>query len=60
MSRMKNRDSNRQRRDDRKIQAKIRQEAYDRLSVEEKILKLDVGGFAAKKQRARLQKQAAK
>ncbi len=55
MSRMKNRDSNRPRREDRQIQAKIRQEAYDKLSISEKLDKL--GSLRALKQRARFVRQ---
>jgi hypothetical protein len=54
MSHMKNRDMNRPRREDRIVQAQIRQEAYDKLTVEQKLAMLPVMGSA--KQRARLAK----
>jgi hypothetical protein len=54
MSRMKNRDSNRIRREDRIVQAQIRQEAYDKLSVSQKLDGL--GSLRALKQRAKLVK----
>jgi hypothetical protein len=52
---MKNRDYNRRRREDRQVQAKIRQEAYDKLTLAEKIAQLPVDG--AQKQKAKLFKQ---
>ncbi len=58
MSHMKNRDGNRQRREDRQVQAGIRNEAYGKLSVAEKLARLDAGHFVATRQRARLAKQA--
>jgi len=54
MSHMKNRDSNRPRREDRIVQAKIRQEAYDKLTVSQKLDLL--GSTRALKQRAKLVK----
>jgi hypothetical protein len=54
MSHMKNRDSNRIRREDRQVQAQIRQEAYDKLTVSEKIDRL--GSSRSLKQRAKLVK----
>jgi hypothetical protein len=54
MSHMKNRDSNRTRREDRIVQAQIRQEAYDKLSVSQKLDAL--GSLRALKQRAKLVK----
>jgi hypothetical protein len=54
MARMKNRDSNRNRREDRIVQAQIRQEAYDKLSVSQKLDRL--GSLRALKQRAKLVK----
>jgi hypothetical protein len=50
---MKNRDSNRPRREDRQLQAKVRQEAYDQLSVKQKLEKLGPAPMGAK-QRAKL------
>ena len=43
--------------DQRRMEAIERQEYYDTLSVKQKLTKLDEGGFAAKKERARLQKK---
>ena len=54
MARMKNRDANRNRREDRIVQAKIRQEAYDKLTVSEKIDAL--GSSRSLVQRAKLVK----
>jgi hypothetical protein len=54
MSRMKNRDANRTRREDRIVQAQIRQEAYDKLTVEQKLARL--GDTGSTKQRAKLVK----
>ena len=55
MSHMKNRDSNKQRREDRQIQAKIRQESYDKLSLTEKLAAMPATGCV--KQRAKLNRQ---
>jgi hypothetical protein len=54
MSHMKNRDGNRQRREDRQIQASVRQELRAGRSTSEQIARLDAGGYVAKKERARL------
>jgi hypothetical protein len=56
MAHMKNRDSNRRRREDRQVQAKVRQEAYDKLSMAEKLAKLPEQG--SMKQKIKLAKQA--
>lgn len=52
MGHMKNRDSNRRRREDRQVQAKVRQESYDKLSTAEKLVALPTGGCV--KQRIKL------
>jgi hypothetical protein len=57
MSHMKNRDSNRRRREDRQVQAKVRQEAYDKLSLMEKLAALPEVGAA--KQHKKLLSQVA-
>jgi hypothetical protein len=49
---MKNRNRNKPRREDRQVQAKVRQLAYDMLTVAEKLARLGDTGSA--KQRARL------
>lgn len=41
--------------DKRRLEAYERQDAYDKLTVAQKIAKLDAGGFTATKQRAKLQ-----
>lgn len=56
MAHMKRRDSNRRRREDRQIQAKVRQEAHEALTVEQKIAKL--GNLPAVKERAKLTARA--
>jgi len=56
MSHMKNRDSNRRRREDRQVQAKVRQEAYDKLSLTEKLAALPATGSV--KQKIKLAKLA--
>ena len=43
----------------RQAEAKVRQEAYDKLTPQQKLAKLDAGGFAASKQRAKLAAQIA-
>lgn len=58
MAHMKNRDSNRRRREDRQIQAKVRQEAYDKLTTAQKLAALPVDG--AVKQRVCLTSQLLK
>lgn len=52
MSRMSRRDGNKKRREDRQIQAKVRQAEYDKLSPTEKMAKL--GNLAAVKERIKL------
>jgi Spy/CpxP family protein refolding chaperone len=54
MARMKNRDSNKARRADRQVQAKVRQDLYAALTPAQKLAKLDAGGYDAVKQRKRL------
>jgi hypothetical protein len=61
MSQMKNRGSNKPRREQRQVEAKARQEAYSKLSPAEKLAKLDKGGptsggmpYVALKQRVKL------
>jgi len=44
----------REHREDLQVQAKVRQGLYDKLSVPQKLAKLDAGGYVAAKQRARL------
>lgn len=56
MAHMKRRDYNRRRREDRQVQAKVRQEVYDGLTIAQKIAKL--GDAPAAKQRAKLAKAA--
>jgi len=41
-------------REERRKQAEERNAEYAKLTVEQKLAKLDAGGFAAKKQRAKL------
>lgn len=41
-------------RDQKRLEATARQTSYDKLTVKEKIEKLDRGGYAAKKQRTKL------
>ena len=55
MARMKNRDANRKRREDRQAQAKVRQEAYDMLTLNEKLAKL-TNVVGASKQRNKIVK----
>ena len=43
--------------DQKRMEAIERQEYYDALSTKQKLAKLDEGGFAAKKERARLAAQ---
>jgi hypothetical protein len=43
--------------EDRRIQARVRQELYNKLSLEERVAKLNRGGFRASKQRAKLARQ---
>ena len=56
MARMKNRDANRKRREDRQVQAKVRQGAYDMMTLAEKLASL--GDVGSTKQRKRLMEQA--
>jgi hypothetical protein len=48
----------REKRQQAREQAKERQKAYDALTIEQKLAKLDKGGFTATKQRAKLDSQA--
>lgn len=41
---------------EKRVKAETMQLSYSKLTIDEKIAKLDAGGYAAKKQRARLEK----
>jgi hypothetical protein len=57
MSHMKNRDSNKTRREDRIEQAKVRREGREARTTAEQLTKLDAGGHAAVKERIKLQQE---
>jgi hypothetical protein len=59
MSHMKNRDSNKTRREDRIEQAKVRREGREARTTAEQLAKLDAGGHAAVKERVQLAQQVA-
>lgn len=56
MSKMRMRDRNSPRREQRQAEAKVRQEAANKRSVKEQVLRLDVAHLVAKKERFALDK----
>jgi hypothetical protein len=57
---IKSRMSRKAEQEKRQTEAKERQEAYNKLTVEQKLAKLDKGNFTATRQRAKLKKQLTK
>jgi len=48
---------NKQRLQEKREEAKVRQDIYDKLTIKEKLERLDHGNFVAKKQREKLNKE---